>query len=201
MFTVFGLPAHILLVHAVVVSLPLSALLTLGVALSTRFRERYGVAVVAFTFVATLWVPLATQAGESLRAALPSTPLIARHAMLGNLLVPFAAAFGLSLVALVWVDLLRRAVVGEGRAPSPLERWIVDRAPRIARPSRPGAWLEPTLAGARTLAVALSLAVGVLVVLAGDSGARAVWSHHPGLNAARAKAPRAPGAAVTRPGS
>jgi hypothetical protein len=60
----FGLPTHILLLHVVIVLLPIAALATVAVALSARFRHRWGLAVVACTFVVSLFVPLTTQAGR-----------------------------------------------------------------------------------------------------------------------------------------
>ena len=42
--TLFGLPTHILLLHIVVVLLPIAALATGLVALSSRFRHRWGLA-------------------------------------------------------------------------------------------------------------------------------------------------------------
>src|SRR4029077_14752644 len=56
--TLFGLPTHILLLHVVVVMLPVSAVVAIAVALVPGFRHRYGLGVVVFTFVTTLFVPL-----------------------------------------------------------------------------------------------------------------------------------------------
>ena len=93
----FGLPTHILLLHVVVILLPLAAVATVAVALSSRFRHRWGIATVCATFVVTLFVPLTTQAGESLAARFPTNAMIVRHANVGNQLVFWTAAFGLSL--------------------------------------------------------------------------------------------------------
>ena len=49
----FGLPTHILLLHVVVILLPLAAVATVAVALSSRFRHRWGIATVCATFVVT----------------------------------------------------------------------------------------------------------------------------------------------------
>ena len=63
---VFGLPTHIVLLHIVVVLLPIAAVATIAVVASSRFRHRYGLVVLAATFVTTLFVPLTSQAGEGL---------------------------------------------------------------------------------------------------------------------------------------
>ena len=118
----FGLPTHILLLHVVVILLPLAAVATIAVALSSRFRHRWGIATVCATFVVTLFVPLTTQAGESLAARLPTNPLIVRHADIGNQVEIWAAAFGLSLFAVVAIDLRRRASAGPDEL-TPAETW------------------------------------------------------------------------------
>src|SRR3954467_12720153 len=73
---VFGLPTHVLLVHAVVVLVPLAVLGAVVIAVWPAARRRYGWLVVAVTVVATATVPLATEAGEALEHALPRSPAI-----------------------------------------------------------------------------------------------------------------------------
>jgi len=105
----FGLPTHILLLHIVVVLLPISAAATIVLVVSSRFRHRWGLATVLATFLVTVFVPLTSQAGEALAERLPEDATIARHADIGNQLVIWTAVFGLSLFAVVAIDLLRRA--------------------------------------------------------------------------------------------
>lgn len=182
MSSIFGLPAHILFVHVVVVLLPASAVAALLVALRPRFRERYGTLALVATFFVSLAVPLAAQTGESLAARLPGNALIRAHAALGQQLVPWTAVFGVCLAAVVAIDLWRRGVADGAAGLRPLEHWLVAHAPRAVRELRPGAWLRPAFRTAQVLAVVTALAVGVGVVRVGDSGARAVWSHYPGLS-------------------
>jgi hypothetical protein len=180
--TLFGLPTHILLLHVVVVLLPVAAAAAVAVALSPRFRHRYGLAVVAFTFVTTLFVPLTSQTGEGLAARLPNDPSIARHGAIGQQVVIWAAVFGLCLAAVVALDLLRR-----GSAPAEdltaTERWAAARIPGASL-EEPARWTGAALTIARVLVVAAAIGVTVMVIRAGHSGAQAVWNHYPNLKAA-----------------
>ena len=179
--TLFGLPTHILLLHVVVVLLPVAAVAAVAVALVPPFRHRYGLAVVIFTFVTTLFVPLTSQAGEGLAARLPNDPSIARHGAIGQQVVIWAAVFGLCLAAVVALDLLRRAGAPvEDLAAT--ERWAVARI--SGAPREPARWTGTALTIARVLTVAAAIGVTVMVVRAGHSGAQAVWNHYPDLKAA-----------------
>src|SRR3954462_15316089 len=80
----FGLPTHILVVHAVVVFVPLAALGVVVIAVWPRARRRYGWLVLAVTVVATVSVPIATNAGEALEHALPRTAALETHTRLGD---------------------------------------------------------------------------------------------------------------------
>ena len=64
--TVLGLPVHPLVVHAVVVLVPLSAVGAVAIALVPRWRERYGVLVLLLSTAALAMVPVATRSGDSL---------------------------------------------------------------------------------------------------------------------------------------
>jgi hypothetical protein len=197
--SVFGLPLHVLVVHGVVVLLPLSIVAVIAVALSARFRHRFGLATLALTFMATVLVPIATQTGETLRSELPRSSAITTHAHLGQLLVPFAAALGVAVLAVVALDVYRRrlALAGPdtgpgagGRADAPTSG-VVERVEMAAWQAVPdglrnagaGRRAGALASAAATVAVVLALATGVLVVLVGDSGARALWAHYPGLHA------------------
>jgi hypothetical protein len=180
--TLFGLPTHILLLHVVVILLPVAAVAAVGVALVPPFRHRYGLAVVVFTFVTTLFVPLTSQAGEALAARLPNDPSIVRHGAIGQQVVIWAAVFGLCLAAVVALDLLRRAGAPAEELTA-TERWAVARLSG-APPEEPAHWTGTALTIARILAIAAAIGVTVMVIRAGHSGAQAVWDHYPDLKAA-----------------
>lgn len=179
--SLFGLPTHILLLHVVVVLLPVAAAAAVAVALVPRFRHRYGLAVVVFTFVTTLFVPLTSQSGEGLAERLPDDPSIAYHAAIGQQLVIWAAVFGLCLAAVVALDLIRRAGVPPAEL-SASELWAVRKVPGASR-EEPAPWTKTAFTVARILAVAAAIGVTVMVIRAGHSGAQAVWNHYPNLQA------------------
>jgi hypothetical protein len=144
-----GLPAHILLVHAVVVLVPLAALLTVAVAWWPTLRRRLGIITPIFTLVAAAFVPFTTHAGEWLEGRVAHSDLIEKHAGYGDKVLP-------------WAALLAAASVGV---------WLLGRyldAHESAR--RP--WIT-IVAGVVTTIIAAGAVVAV--VRAGDSGAQATW--------------------------
>ena len=155
-----GIPLHPLLVHATVVAVPVVALLALGAGWSNRLRAWLGLVLpvlASVTFVAAL---LTQQAGEALATQVPSTPAISAHIAIADIAV--AGAF-LLLVVTWW-------------------QWVWSRRRAVQRAADPG----PAAAGsgrrdrmATTIAVvetAVAVFAIVGVVIAGDTGARAVWS-------------------------
>ncbi|HEX5616603.1 MAG TPA: DUF2231 domain-containing protein [Acidimicrobiia bacterium] len=107
--TLFGLPAHPLVVHAAVVLLPLAALGTLAVALVPKLRATFAVVVVVLALGATVAVGLAQGSGEALEDAVDETELIDEHTEHAEQVLPWA--IGLSAVALGvagWTVLQRR---------------------------------------------------------------------------------------------
>jgi predicted membrane protein DUF2231 len=177
---VFGLPTHIVLLHVVVVLLPIAAVATIAVVASSWFRHRYGLVVVATTFVITLFVPLTSQAGEALAERLPDAPEIQTHADVGKQLVIWAAVFGACLAAVVLLDLIRRAPAPDLTS---AESWAVARLPSVWRSSTPG-WADAAFRTVQVLAVLASIGVLVMVVRAGHTGAQAVWVQYPDLQPA-----------------
>ena len=80
MLTVGGVPAHPLVVHAVVVLLPLAAVGTLLVVARPLWRRQLGVWVLLLALAGVAAVPVATQTGEQLQRALGGGgPLVEIH--------------------------------------------------------------------------------------------------------------------------
>lgn len=166
MLTVDGIPAHPLVVHAVVVLLPLAAVGTLLVVARPLWRRQLGVWVLLLAVAGVAAVPVAQQTGQQLQQALGGgTPLVAVHASRAEtLLIP----------ALIFLALLAVTVFA-GR-----------RADRLAGGEGPGAahalvtggnvatWQRITLATGLLGAIA-GLVVTGLVVWIGHSGSEAVW--------------------------
>lgn len=150
---VAGLPLHPLLVHAVVVLLPLTVIAVLLTQFWPAARRRLGIVTPLAALVVLVLVPITVAAGQSLARVVGPLPAVQTHQNYGTMLLPWAVALFL-VAAAQWVWF----------------RWGVPRY-RAARSSL--ATAAPVV-----LAVA-SVVVGVgslvLIVLIGDSGARAVW--------------------------
>ncbi|MFC6092748.1 DUF2231 domain-containing protein [Saccharothrix lopnurensis] len=157
---IFDLPAHPLLVHAVVVLLPLAAAGAVALAVVPRWRRRYTWPLLGVTVAGVGSVPLAQWSGDQLyaRMATLGNPLIERHASLGNDLLPFALGFGVAVVALLvagrLADRERAAAADDGNVP--------------------GTWRR-ICAVVAVLVIAAGVAATVQVVRIGHSGSTAVW--------------------------
>ncbi|MET7680679.1 DUF2231 domain-containing protein [Streptomyces sp. NPDC005423] len=154
-----GLPAHVLLVHLVVVLVPLSALALVVCAVWPPAARRLGLILPVLAFVALVSVPLTTQAGEWLERHVDDTALVRRHAELGDGLLPWAGGVFLLAVAVWWV--LGRRPAPEAAAPATAGPMAVGTAVRIA-------------AGVLSAVVAVGAVVDVYRI--GDSGAKAAWT-------------------------
>jgi len=182
-----GIPAHPLVVHAVVVLLPLAAISATLIALAPRWRRRYGWPVLVLTALAVATIPLAKTTGDQLRAALAGVqnPLIDEHQQLGDQMLPFGLAFGVAvLVLLVAGRLADRERAAEAAAPvhaaattgagstadtSDAEPGNTAEAPPVSR-----TWRRIAVVAA-ALVVTTATASTVQVVRVGHSGSAAVW--------------------------
>ncbi len=147
--TIFGLPAHPLVVHAVVVLVPLAALSALVVAVWPAARARYAPLALGVATLALISVPLATHTGEQLESHVRPSPFVEHHTAMADGLLPFMAVLWLGLAALVTA--------------------------RVLSHSRGVGWARYLAGGAAVVAVAGAIASGVQVARIGDSGARAAW--------------------------
>jgi hypothetical protein len=165
-----GLPAHVLIVHFVVVAVPLSALLLVASAVWPAARRRLGLATPVVALVTLLSVPVATNAGEWLQRRVPNDPLVRAHVRLGDSLLPWV--IGLVVVA--------AAVWALDRVPA---RAGVEREPVPVGAAGPGRGAPQTSA---LIGPAVRIVLAVLAVLVatgsivqvyriGESGARASW--------------------------
>jgi hypothetical protein len=147
---VFGLPTHILLLHAAVTGIPLMCLTTIAVAARPGWRQRFGLANGVFA-VAMVGVTYATDlAGQQFFNHAPTLQLVAaQHRSLGLSLIWFVIVVAVLAAVLVIVD---RAGYAEHHA---------------------------TMVTVCALAIAASAICIVQTIRVGDSGARAVWSGIP----------------------
>lgn len=148
MTTISGLPAHVLLVHAMVVLAPLTAVLEILCGLLPAVRRRLVWLVLVLALVTAGLTPVTTNAGEWLFDREHDTRAILReHADRGGWMIYFSVA--MVVIALLLVYLHMR----EGRS-----------EPRV---------LVPVIVAILALGVGISTLVTVYRI--GESGARAVW--------------------------
>ncbi|WP_410810206.1 DUF2231 domain-containing protein [Micromonospora sp. 067-2] len=152
---ILGLPAHVLVIHAVVVFVPLLAAVAIAYVGLPRWRHRLDWALGLLAVAAPLTAFLAVQSGEAFTDALVARGFqgkildqIFEHSRYGDILFRIVVALGIVAI------LLLVATSGHPRVP---------RLPAL---------VIPVLAVA---AVALSIAALVYVYLTGHSGAEAVW--------------------------
>lgn len=161
MTVVNGLPAHVLLVHAVVVLVPLSALLLVVSAVWPAARARLAGPTAVLAVMTLLAVPLTTEAGEWLERRVPTSPLVQEHAELADSMLPWA--IGLAVVALV--------VLGRGLATRRLRSRSDGHA---AADAEPGGLVVGLVVGVVAVVVAAGAVLAVYRI--GESGSRAAWT-------------------------
>lgn len=101
-----GLPAHVLLVHLVVVLLPLTSLAAIVVSVWPAAQRKLTFLVPLGAVVGLLAVPVTTRAGTDLARKLGDPAFLAHHRSLGSMVLPWAAALAVTTVG-QWL-LLRR---------------------------------------------------------------------------------------------
>ena len=152
-WTFNGLPLHPLLVHAVVILIPLTAVALLLAVFWPAARRRLGVVVPLAGLLLVVLVPITVLAGEALKEVVGPIPAVLEHESYGRQVLP-------------WVISMAVVAVGEWV----WYRFFDDRM--IAE--------FPGLVRALRVAIAVAgvvVAVGsiVIVVLTGEAGTRAVW--------------------------
>ena len=149
--TITGLPAHVLLVHAMVVLAPLTALLEILCALWPAARRRLVWLMLAFAIVTTALTPITTDAGEWLYdRERHHRDILNTHADRGGWMIYFSVAMLVVAVVLALVH------------------W------RESRSAKPGMTTHVAVA---VLTIAVGAASIVQVVRIGDAGARSVWAN------------------------
>lgn len=149
MSTFNGLPAHILLVHFIVVLAPLTAIMAIVCAFWRAARQRLTWMVLGLAIVTAVLTPLTTDAGEWLKHREGASPLLHAHAALGDTMVYFSLALVATAALIAFVHL--REV--RGKSVKPVARWLIAAVVVIA-----------------------GLTTTVQVFRIGDSGAQATWA-------------------------
>jgi hypothetical protein len=152
-----GLPAHILLVHVVVVLVPLTAIVLVAGVIWPTWIRRLGIVLPVLALVTLVSVPLATSSGEWLAEHSDSNPLVVRHTDLGEGLLPWVVGLFVFAAAVWWFDRKSSATSGADQ-----DATVTAKVPvRIA---------------AVVLSVVVAAGSVVQVYRIGDSGAQAAWS-------------------------
>jgi multisubunit Na+/H+ antiporter MnhC subunit len=143
-----GLPAHVLLVHFIVVMSPLTAVLATVCAVWPAARQRLVWLVLGLALATSVLTPLTTQAGEWLERREGRSPLLHAHTELGDTMLYFSLALMAAAALLAFLYVLEARSV----AVKPVARWLIT-----------------------TVIVVASVATTVQVYRIGESGARATW--------------------------
>jgi hypothetical protein len=151
----FGLPLHVLVIHAVVVFVPLIVLTALAYAVVPRWRWLLRWPLLAGSAGCLVAGFVAKESGEAFFDRLNEPEFVAVHAGRGQLLVWFLLAFFVVSAAAAFM-------LG---GPTPL----------LGGRERVGA-ARPVQLVVAALLVVVAVGTGVQVVRTGDAGARAVWS-------------------------
>lgn len=152
-FEIGGLPLHPLIVHLVVVLTPLTALALVLSVFWPAARRRLGIVTPLAALFVLILVPITVAAGESLKEVVGPLSAVERHETWGRMLLPWAIAlFVVAAAQWAWYRFGRPGVVEERRS--------------LAR-------VTEVVLG--VLGIGVSIGTIVMIVLIGDSGARAVW--------------------------
>lgn len=143
--------------HVVVVLVPLTAVALVGCAVWPSWMRRISLVLPVLALVTLASVPLTTHAGEWLEGHTADTPLIRKHAELGDGLLPWAVGLFVLATGIWWWN---------RRAPAPAAGGGAG-APVLATPLR---------VAAAVLCAAVAVGAVVQVYRIGDSGAKAAWS-------------------------
>ena len=149
MSTFNGLPAHVLLVHFIVVLGPFTAVLATVCAFWPAARQRLVWLVLALAVITAVLTPMTIDAGEWLAKRKGRSPLLHAHTHLGDTMVYCSIALLVAAALIAFVH-LREA---REKSLKPAARWLIAAVVVIA-----------------------SVATTVQVYRIGDSGAKATWS-------------------------
>ncbi|WNM28782.1 DUF2231 domain-containing protein [Demequina capsici] len=152
-WTVNGIPAHPLLVHAVIVLVPLAALAAIAVVVWPAARRWLGIGMPILVTAGAISTALAKQAGEWLEERVPDSTLLQKHTEGADQLVPVVIVFLILAWAYWW--------------------WMRRQARQSGEAGSRGRAVSIVL-GALLAVAAVGTTADVIIV--GDAGAQAVWS-------------------------
>jgi hypothetical protein len=184
-----GLPAHVLLIHVVVILVPLGALFTVLSAVWPAARRKLGFISPLTCLIALIFVPITTHAGEWLRDRLAKiqggeSAALKKHADLGSTFLWFAIALfivsaGVWLLGRKFELSLRPAAARDESSPSYGGTGggggtaTATRTQAETRLETLPAWASIVIA---VVAVVVSAVVTWQLYRVGDAGAHATWN-------------------------
>jgi hypothetical protein len=170
MNTVNGLPAHILLVHAIVVLLPLTALLLVLTAVWPVARARLAGPNAVLAVAVVILVPIPTSAGEWLERRVPQSELLHEHTQLGDSAVFYALPVAVLALIVWWRNRETRTIAPDHDAP-----WSSGGTTTLTRTYlAPRSALVTRVVAAVAVVVAAAGVYGIYRI--GDSGSKAAWT-------------------------
>ena len=179
-----GLPAHVLLIHVIVVLIPLGAAFTVLSAIWPAAHRKLGFLSPLACLIALVFVPITTNAGEWLEDKLTANgpnPQIEKHADLGDTFLWFAIGLFVVSAAVWWLG--RRYEFGLfGLSDTTDEADAVaggGATATLTRASTATKQAVPTLVSVAVAVVAVAMAAASVWQLyrIGDSGAKAAWGY------------------------
>ncbi len=156
--SLFGLPAHPLLVHGVVVLIPLVAVALVLMVLVPRTRRHLVWATLVLAVGVAIMTPLAVESGEELAHDVKETGALEEHEGLGENMTLFAVGLAVGAAALAAEDVWRR-------------RSDADRDPSD-QPDARARWARLVVGG---VVVLIAVAATAQTIAVGHSGAAATW--------------------------
>jgi uncharacterized membrane protein YhdT len=153
--SLFGIPAHPLIVHAAVVLVPLVAIGTIVMAFWDRARGVFGWAVAGLSIAAFGSVGLAQKSGETLADHVEPTALVRAHTEMGEAILPWAFAIGAVACSVMALH------------------WYITRATKDGSPSP--SWFRPASMVLAVLSILFAVGGVIVTYQVGHSGAKATW--------------------------
>jgi Predicted membrane protein (DUF2231) len=186
--SIFGVPAHPLLVHIPIVLLPLAGVGAIAMAFSARLRARIGWIVVVLTAVAFVGIHFAVESGESLEDHVDRTAALSEHTSLAESMQALSFVFLVVVVGLMALDWWTRRAertegsneagnAGEGGSAGGTgtatgTATITRSRSRAGTDRAVPAWL---MLATGVLVVVSAVLVNVQLVRVGHNGAKASW--------------------------
>ena len=172
-----GLPFHPLVIHAVVVLLPLTAIALVLAAFSASLRARLGIFLPLLGILSLVLVPIATSSGEQYKATLNSNGLqnatLERHSELADQVLPWTIGLAVLCIAVYVVLLVGRRLAAPrsaGAAAAPGASSGAGRSRTVALSGR-----SPVSVVLAVLSVAVAVGLVATVAAVGELGARSVY--------------------------